>query len=116
MENEVVAKRTIGERLFALAQDFGKLLKTKKFWWELFIMTAGMFVASIAVYFFLIPSKLIVGSITGLSLVIGKLFPILSVGNIIFCDQRHTLGAFLPTHCMSLEQRRSIQPSFWAPS
>ena len=84
MENEVVAKRTIGERLFALAQDFGKLLKTKKFWWELFIMTAGMFVASIAVYFFLIPSKLIVGSITGLSLVIGKLFPILSVGNIIF--------------------------------
>ena len=45
MENEVVAKRTIGERLFALAQDFGKLLKTKKFWWELFIMTAGMFVA-----------------------------------------------------------------------
>ena len=84
MENEAVAKKTIGERLVELAQDFGKLLKTKKFWWELFIMTAGMFVASIAVYFFLIPSKLIVGSITGLSLVIGKLFPILSVGNIIF--------------------------------
>lgn len=59
-------------------------LLTKKFWVELFIMTAGMFVAAIAVHFFLIPSKLIVGSITGLSLVIAELLPILSTGTYIF--------------------------------
>ena len=36
----------------------GELLKTKKFWVELIIMTLGMFVAALGVYFFLIPSKL----------------------------------------------------------
>ncbi len=61
-----------------------KLAKTKKFWLELLIMTSGMFIAAVAVYFFLIPSKLIIGSITGLSLVIAKLFPIFSVGTVIF--------------------------------
>ena len=60
------------------------LLATKKFWIELFILTAGMFVASIAVYYFLIPSKLIIGSITGLSLVFAKLIPVVSVGTYIF--------------------------------
>ena len=62
----------------------GELLKTKKFWVELIIMTLGMFVAALGVYFFLIPSKLIVGSITGLSIVISKLLPFISVGNVIF--------------------------------
>ena len=47
-------------------------------------MTLGMFVAALGVYFFLIPSKLIVGSITGLSIVISKLLPFISVGNVIF--------------------------------
>lgn len=61
-----------------------ELLATKKFWVELLIMTLGMFVAAMGVYFFLIPSKLIVGSITGLSLVISKLLPFLSVGTVIF--------------------------------
>lgn len=60
------------------------LLATKKFWIELFILTAGMFVAAIAVYYFLIPSKLIIGSITGLSLVFAKLIPVVSVGTYIF--------------------------------
>ena len=62
----------------------GELLKTRKFWVELIIMTLGMFVAALGVYFFLIPSKLIVGSITGLSLVISQLLPFISVGNVIF--------------------------------
>lgn len=57
---------------------------TKKFWFDLVVMTAGMFVASCSVYFFLIPSHLIVGSITGLSLVIAKFVPFLSVGTMIF--------------------------------
>ena len=47
-----------------------QILVTKKFWVELFIMTMGMVIAGTAVYFFLVPSKLIVGSVTGLSIVI----------------------------------------------
>lgn len=65
-----------------LAQ-LGRILTTRKFWMELLIMTAGMFLGALAIYFFLIPSNLIVGSITGLSLVLAKLFPIMSVGNMI---------------------------------
>src|SRR3712207_5390091 len=60
------------------------ILLTKKFWIDLLILTLGMFVAAIAVYFFLIPSKLIIGSITGLSLVISQLIPVFSVGTYIF--------------------------------
>ena len=53
--------------------DILQILKTWKFWKELFIMTAGMAIAAAAVYYFLMPSNLVVGSITGLSIVIGKL-------------------------------------------
>ncbi len=45
-------------------------VKTWKFWKELLIMTAGMLVAAAAVYYFLVPSKLIIGSISGLSIVV----------------------------------------------
>ena len=53
-----------------LLNDVLKTVATKKFWIELFIMTFGMTVAGTAVYFFLVPSKLIVGSVTGLSIVL----------------------------------------------
>ena len=43
-----------------------------KFWKELVIMTAGMMVAAAAVYYFLLPSKLVLGSISGLSIVIAS--------------------------------------------
>ena len=46
------------------------ILCTKKFWIELFIMTLAMTIASAAVYYFLVPSKLVVGSISGLSIVL----------------------------------------------
>ena len=49
-------------------------LGTWKFWKEFLIMTAGMFIAAAAVYYFLVPSKLVVGSISGLSIVISSLF------------------------------------------
>ena len=55
-------------------KDILGILKTWKFWKELFIMTAGMTIAAAAVYYFLMPSKLVVGSITGLSIVISNLF------------------------------------------
>ncbi len=54
-----------------------KLLETLaswKFWKELFIMTTAMLIAAAAVYYFLMPSNLIIGSITGLSMVISSLF------------------------------------------
>ncbi|MBR3075375.1 MAG: YitT family protein, partial [Bacteroidales bacterium] len=55
-------------------KDILKYLATFKFWKELFIMTAGMMIAAGAVYFFMLPSKLVLGSITGLSIVISNLF------------------------------------------
>lgn len=48
-------------------------LKTWKFWKELIIMTLGMLVGAAAVYYFLVPSKLIIGTISGLSIVISAL-------------------------------------------
>lgn len=53
-----------------LGQSFWANLHTKKFWKELIIMTIGMLFGAAAVYYFLMPSHLIVGSISGLSLVI----------------------------------------------
>ena len=57
--------------------DVKKLLRplgTFKFWKELVIMTLAMFIAAGAVHFFLLPSNLVMGSITGLSMVLVKLF------------------------------------------
>ncbi|MBQ9410385.1 MAG: YitT family protein [Bacteroidales bacterium] len=56
------------------------ILKTWKFWKELIIMTVGMTIAAASVYYFLMPSKLVVGSITGLSIVIGNLFNAAGIG------------------------------------
>ena len=52
---------------------FWQALGTWKFWKELVMMTAGMSVGAIAVYYFLMPSHLIVGSISGLSIVFNTL-------------------------------------------
>ena len=54
-------------------KDLLQPLGTWKFWKELIIMTLGMAIAAIAVNYFLLPSKLVVGSITGLSIVITNL-------------------------------------------
>ena len=47
--------------------------KSGKFFKEFLIMTFGMMVAAIAVHYFLQPSKMIVGSISGLSIVIYRI-------------------------------------------
>lgn len=65
------------------------ILKTKKFWIEWLIMTVGMMITAIAVYYFLVPSKLIIGTISGLSIVISgisdQLFGVpLPVSTVIF--------------------------------
>lgn len=57
--------------------DFAQLLsplRTWKFWKELALMTVAMLLTAIGVYYILVPSKLIVGSISGLSIVISTLF------------------------------------------
>ncbi|MBQ6086790.1 MAG: YitT family protein [Bacteroidales bacterium] len=48
-------------------------LRTWKFWKELIIMTVGMTFGAAGVYYFLVPSKLIIGSISGLSIVFSTL-------------------------------------------
>ncbi len=65
------------------------ILKTKKFWLELLVMTAGMVVTAIAVYYFLVPSKLIIGTISGLSIVLSGISEVffgvaLPVSTVIF--------------------------------
>ena len=50
------------------------ILGSYKFWKELVIMTVAMLIAAAAVYYFLMPSNLVIGSITGLSMVISGLF------------------------------------------
>ena len=57
-----------------------RMLGTYKFWKELVIMTLGMAIAAAAVYYFLLPSKLVVGSITGLSIVITNLLNAAGLG------------------------------------
>lgn len=52
---------------------FIEAVQTKKFWKELVQMTLGMFLGAAAVYYFLIPSHLIIGTISGLSIVINTL-------------------------------------------
>ena len=53
---------------------FGHALCTVKFWRELLMMTVGMSLGAAAVYYFLMPSHLIVGSISGLSIVLNTMF------------------------------------------
>ena len=56
-----------------LALEFVHALGTKKFWKELVVMTIGIMIGAAAVYYFLMPSKLIIGTISGLSIVINTL-------------------------------------------
>ena len=58
-------RRAVGISLQALG--------TWKFWKELIIMILGMLVGAAAVYYFLVPSKLIIGTISGLSIVLSTL-------------------------------------------
>lgn len=49
-------------------------LRTWKFWKDILTILIAMSIAAAAVYYFLMPSKLVVGSITGLSIVISGVF------------------------------------------
>ncbi len=56
-----------------LLTGFWRAMGTWKFWKELVMMTVGMSFGAAAVYYFLMPSHLIVGSISGLSIVLNTL-------------------------------------------
>lgn len=56
-----------------LFRTFYHALGTLKFWRELLMMTIGMSFGAAAVYYFLMPSHLIVGSLSGLSIVLNTL-------------------------------------------
>lgn len=58
-------------------------LKTTKFWSELFIMTAAVFMCAVAIHFFLYPSGIITGSATGVAIVFNRLMPGITTGNFI---------------------------------
>ena len=53
-------------------KDILSPLATWKFWKEFIVMTLGMAVGAAAVYYFLMPSNLIIGSISGLSIVLSE--------------------------------------------
>lgn len=60
-----------------VSKDFwamvGKALISSKFWKDLLVMTVGMIVVAASVNYFLVPSSLIIGSISGLSIVLTQL-------------------------------------------
>lgn len=48
-------------------------LKNKNFWREILMMTVGLLIGAAAVYYFLVPSNLVIGTISGFAIVIAKL-------------------------------------------
>ena len=70
------------------ASSIGKTLLTWKFWKEMLTITIAMSIAAAAVYYFLMPSKLVVGSISGLSIVISGIFEkfgmVVKVSTVVF--------------------------------
>lgn len=48
------------------------LVRTRKFWEEFVLMTVGMIFGAAAVYYFLMPAKLIVGTISGFCMVLNE--------------------------------------------
>ena len=61
---------------YAIAHNL-EALRTVKFWKEFIIMTLGMLITAIAVYYFLVPSKLIIGTTSGLAIVVSDLLDVI---------------------------------------
>ena len=57
-----------------LLAEFWHALGTKKFWKEFVVINIGIGIGAAAVYYFLMPSHLIIGTISGLSIVLNTLF------------------------------------------
>ena len=64
MENTFLHQVFTGAYWKELFASFAHAIRTKKFWIELIQMTVAMLLGAVAVYYFLMPSHLIVGSIS----------------------------------------------------
>ena len=49
-------------------------VKTGKFWKELLIMIAGMLITAASIYYFVLPTNLVVGNLSGFAIVVSTLF------------------------------------------
>lgn len=61
----------------------GSALASAKFWKDLVIMLAGLLVGAAAVYYFLIPSKIVIGTVSGLAMVLNSLVPAIKVSQFV---------------------------------
>ncbi len=75
MKYKLPSKDELRARLAALPAQATDVLSSRKFWYELVLMTVAMFIGAMAVHYFLAPSGLIVGSVTGLGIVLGATAP-----------------------------------------
>lgn len=50
------------------ATTASRLLKSRKFWHELLVMTLGIMLASAAIYYFLVPTNVVTGSVSGFAI------------------------------------------------
>ena len=67
------------KNLRGILADAGKALGSFKFWKDLVIMLAGLMVGAAAVYYFLMPSNIIIGTVSGIAMVLNAVFPVLKV-------------------------------------
>ena len=72
--NDYIRQYFTADYWLTLGRDFWHALHTRKFYKELVVMTLGMCIGAASVYYFLMPGHLIVGTISGLSLVLNTLF------------------------------------------
>jgi len=54
-------------------------LKSSKFWKEMILILSGLMVGAAAVYYFMLPGKLVLGSISGLAIVINDLLGMIGI-------------------------------------
>ena len=54
-------------------------VRTARFWKEFILITAGMLLTAIAVYYFLVPGKLIIGTVSGLAIVISGILEVAGI-------------------------------------
>lgn len=71
--NEYIRQYLTAKYWTDLARSFWFALHTKRFYKELVLMTVGITIGAAAVYYFLMPSHLIIGTISGLSIVLNTL-------------------------------------------
>ena len=80
MKNEILGQNFAQQEEFAVEETNKKAVKTvgdkKTILKEYVVITIGIFLASLAIYFFMIPGNIIFGSITGLAMILVNFIPV----------------------------------------